>query len=316
MVNNVSPLLKDEKVIKVIQELPKGIRLLSMIVNTLYHTEVRSFLENGWPIKDILSDSGRDQIQLFLLKALSATKGQLLASESVKTLVNSNINVVRLSQFSQKSSLLRLNEIVCNPSMLTNILTIESDQQLALLSESLCSLSRSQMQSFFQLTQESLDFAKIIDKFSAVFKSVGLDEIREHFDNIGSMIKEIDRTQIFTSVNSLLNATTWTDNVPHLIQISTQFENLYNVGYQLNSRRGGPIVTLINLTKNETFTMLIEEISDIIVKLTPKLKDEPILDTFNIILRGLESLKYISNRGLFTIKCKCCDFILFPTLWR
>ena len=43
------------------------------------------------------------------------------------------------------------------------------------------------MQSFFQLTQESLDFAKIIDKFSAVFKSVGLDEIREHFDNIGSM---------------------------------------------------------------------------------------------------------------------------------
>lgn len=183
MVNNVSPLLKDEKVIKVIQELPKGIRLLSMIVNTLYHTEVRSFLENGWPIKDILSDSGRDQIQLFLLKALSATKGQLLASESVKTLVNSNINVVRLSQFSQKSSLLRLNEIVCNPSMLTNILTIESDQQLALLSESLCSLSRSQMQSFFQLTQESLDFAKIIDKFSAVFKSVGLDEIREHFDN-------------------------------------------------------------------------------------------------------------------------------------
>ena len=53
MVDQLNPLLTDKRVTSVIRDLPKGLRLIATIIETLSQSEVKSKIENGLPLKEI-----------------------------------------------------------------------------------------------------------------------------------------------------------------------------------------------------------------------------------------------------------------------
>lgn len=52
------PLLTNRNVTDVINDLPKGIRLIAAIIDTLSSTSVQNLLEDGFPLKQVLRPSG------------------------------------------------------------------------------------------------------------------------------------------------------------------------------------------------------------------------------------------------------------------
>jgi hypothetical protein len=199
-------------VTSVIRDLPKGIRLIATIVETLSHSQVKTTLESGLPLKDILRESGEEKLKEFLLKTIRNSK----ASDTINILVNSNLNIVELSLLSKKSSR-PLREVICDPNYLADFILIDNMVQLKQVSETLCLLEKSELLSLLQLIQDELDFVRVLNRLSNIMQFVGLNDFLVHIQNIASMIDTIDRTNIFSSVNVLLNSS-WATDLPLIIK--------------------------------------------------------------------------------------------------
>src|SRR5699024_10179445 len=64
------------------------------------------------------------------------------------------------------------------------------------------------------------------------------------------------------------------------------------------------LISFVSLTRAKNFNTLYDTIKHVIDKLIPRFSEGPIVDSLSRILEGLRSLKDLSNRGLFQIKCK------------
>ena len=63
IVDQILPLLTDKNVTNVINDLPKGIRLIAAIIDTLSIPSVQRLLENGFPLRSMLRSSGWKHVQ-------------------------------------------------------------------------------------------------------------------------------------------------------------------------------------------------------------------------------------------------------------
>lgn len=63
IVDQLLPLVTNKNVTKVINDLPKGIRLIAAIIDTLSVTSVQNLLEDGFPLRQALRPSGWQRVQ-------------------------------------------------------------------------------------------------------------------------------------------------------------------------------------------------------------------------------------------------------------
>ena len=291
MVDQLNPLLTDKRVTSVIRDLPKGLRLIATIIETLSQSEVKSKIENGLPLKEILRDSGEKNLNELLNKIL-----QNKSNKIIKILVKSNLNIVKLSLMSEKVST-PFKEAICDPKLLGEYLILNNSLDLQEISNSLCPLDISELQSLLHLIQDELDFVKILSQLSNIMPHVGLNDLPEHIQNIQNMIKIIQKTNIFTSVNVLLNSS-WINSVPFLTDIINELE------YKLNYEKNASFFSLIQLAKADNLDAIIEKLIKIIEKLQMEPNAEPALIIFQQIYNGLVSLKELDSKELFEIKCE------------
>lgn len=291
MVDQLNPLLTDKRVTSVIRDLPKGLRLIATIIETLSQSEVKSKIENGLPLKEILRDSGEKNLNELLNKIL-----QNKSNKIIKILVKSNLNIVKLSLMSEKVST-PFKEAICDPKLLGEYLILNNSLDLQEISNSLCPLDISELQSLLHLIQDELDFVKILSQLSNIMPHVGLNDLPEHIQNIQNMIKIIQKTNIFTSVNVLLNSS-WINSVPFLTDIINELE------YRLNYEKNASFFSLIQLAKADNLDAIIEKLIKIIEKLQMEPNAEPALIIFQQIYNGLVSLKELDSKELFEIKCE------------
>ena len=291
MVDQLNPLLTDKRVTSVIRDLPKGLRLIATIIETLSQSEVKSKIENGLPLKEILRDSGEKNLHELLNKIL-----QNKSNKIIKILVKSNLNIVKLSLMSEKVST-PFKEAICDPKLLGEYLILNNSLDLQEISNSLCPLDISELQSLLHLIQDELDFVKILSQLSNIMPHVGLNDLPEHIQNIQNMIKIIQKTNIFTSVNVLLNSS-WINSVPFLTDIINELE------YRLNYEKNASFFSLIQLAKADNLDAIIEKLIKIIEKLQMEPNAEPALVIFQQIYNGLVSLKELDSKELFEIKCE------------
>ena len=291
MVDQLNPLLTDKRVTSVIRDLPKGLRLIATIIETLSQSEVKSKIENGLPLKEILRDSGEKNLNQLLNKIL-----QNKSNKIIKILVKSNLNIVKLSLMSEKVST-PFKEAICDPKLLGEYLILNNSLDLQEISNSLCPLDISELQSLLHLIQDELDFVKILSQLSNIMPHVGLNYLPEHIQNIQNMIKIIKKTNIFTSINVLLNSS-WINSVPFLTDIINELE------YRLNYEKNASFFSLIQLAKADNLDAMIEKLIKIIEKLQMEPNAEPALVIFQQIYNGLVSLKELDSKELFEIKCE------------
>lgn len=63
VVDQVLPLLTNDNITKVINDLPKGIRLIAALIDTLSKSSVQQLLQNGLPLKSMLRPAAWKLIQ-------------------------------------------------------------------------------------------------------------------------------------------------------------------------------------------------------------------------------------------------------------
>jgi len=63
IVDQLTPLLTNKNVTNAINDLPKGIRLIAAIIDTLSSTSVQNLLEDGFPLRQALRASGWERAE-------------------------------------------------------------------------------------------------------------------------------------------------------------------------------------------------------------------------------------------------------------
>lgn len=199
-----------------IKELPKGIRLVATIVDTLIQPEVKSILEQGIPIREILRASGDEKVETFLRDALGASLDA--NAFSAELLVNASLNIVKISRFSRKSVHRPLKELLCSPDQLNDILLLNNQSMISGVSEALCSLHAQQVHSLLKLMQSELDFSKILMRLASILHYVGLPDTEANLRSMANMIETMDKTRIFSASSGVFNSGFWADGIPSLIK--------------------------------------------------------------------------------------------------
>lgn len=115
-------------------------------------------------------------------------------------------------------SIRSFRDVICDPMQLERFLIVTPKEHTRFLSRNLCLLPRKDLYHLFDVAQESIDFSKILEQLSLIFRSVGLTEQHKHLDNIIAMIDTIDRANILQSMNALRN-TSWLHDVPNLLNV-------------------------------------------------------------------------------------------------
>ncbi|KAH9415252.1 hypothetical protein DERP_006346 [Dermatophagoides pteronyssinus] len=258
IVDQILPLLTDKNVTNVINDLPKGIRLIAAIIDTLSIPSVQRLLENGFPLRSMLRSSGWKHVQQQLnrlelslvpfypdldlviehssssaslsLPSLSwDDHNQTIQKDSkgrtYDILVNAHLNLMRFgihSDSGNHQSFRSFRDVICDHNELEKFLIIpnrpNSADDIRFLSRHLCLLEQKDLYYLFDLVQDNIDFVNILQQLSLVFRSVGLDEHQQHLNNIRSMITTIDQANIFPSMTALRN-TSWLYDLPSLFDV-------------------------------------------------------------------------------------------------
>lgn len=142
LVEQLSPLLTDKNVTSAIHELPKGIRLVATIVDTLGQKEVKQILDNGLPVRDVLRDHGDENMRRFIGDALRSKLPEDQTAAATELLVNASLNLVGLSSFSRKYAHLTPREILCDIDRLGDIILLNNQSMLGVVMDALCGKSR------------------------------------------------------------------------------------------------------------------------------------------------------------------------------
>ena len=61
----MSPLIIDKNVTAIVRDLPKGIRLIRSIIESLSHSPVKPSMESGFGFMDILQESEEEKMKMF-----------------------------------------------------------------------------------------------------------------------------------------------------------------------------------------------------------------------------------------------------------
>ena len=69
----LSPLIIDKNVTAIVRDLPKGIRLIGTIMDSLSHSSIKSSLEGGLPVMDIFRES-EEKSKIFRNKTSRSSK--------------------------------------------------------------------------------------------------------------------------------------------------------------------------------------------------------------------------------------------------
>ncbi|KAI2799539.1 hypothetical protein BLOT_011444 [Blomia tropicalis] len=241
IVDQLMPLLTNKNVTNVINDLPKGIRLIASIIDTLSITPVQNLLEDGFPLRNALRPAGWTKVEHELNRLESTVvpfsdfdlvaKTDSIESHnnnnnhstlsSYEMLVNSSLNLIQLGMQSDSSgfrSIRSFRDVICDHTQLEKFLIVPQRHYVRLLSRRLCLLERKDLYHLFDLVQENIDFGRILEKLSTILKSVGLVDHQQNVDNIIAMISTIERANIFRSVSALRN-TSWMYDMPNLFNV-------------------------------------------------------------------------------------------------
>ncbi|OTF74019.1 ABC transporter sub-family A-like protein, partial [Euroglyphus maynei] len=249
IVDQILPLLTDKNVTNVINDLPKGIRLIAAIIDTLSIPSVQRLLEDGFPLRSMLRPSGWKHVQQELNRLESSLvpfypdmnlviehssswddhNNQSTQKDSkgrtYDILVNAHLNLMRFgihSDSGSHQSFRSFRDVICDHNELEKFLITpnrrHSSDDIRFLSRHLCLLERKDLYYLFDLVQDNIDFVSILQQLSLVFHSVGLDEHQQHLNNIRSMITTIDQANIFPSMTALRN-TSWLYDLPSLFDV-------------------------------------------------------------------------------------------------
>lgn len=139
-----------------LSELPNGIRLVASVVDTLIQPEVKSILEYGVPMRDLLKDQGEEKVKKFLVDALTPLRGSEVALSTADLLVNSSLNLIKISKFSRKS--ISTPELLCSSDQLNDILMLNGNQSSLLygMSDTLCDMNAEDVHILLKLLLKEL----------------------------------------------------------------------------------------------------------------------------------------------------------------
>lgn len=139
---------------------------------------------------------------------------------SYDILVNASLNLLQLGIQADNAgfrSFRSFRDVICDHKQLEQFLIARKSpsRSAQLLSRHLCLLERKHLYHLFDVVQENIDFAPILEQLSLILHSVNLNEHQRHVDNIITMITTIEQANIFRSLSALRN-TSWMYDIPKL----------------------------------------------------------------------------------------------------
>ncbi|KAI1293753.1 Glucosylceramide transporter ABCA12 [Halotydeus destructor] len=188
IVDHLSPLLTDPNVTSSIRDLPKGIRLIATVVDTLTLDSVRTSFKQGVSLEAVLRNNGIDKVKQLLAESLADSYAPDEGHIYAEMVVKSSINLIGLARLSQKSNYSTTRELFCNGSLFGEVILLADSSALGGTEKALCSLSESQLKAFTSLLQVELDFERVLEQLSHLVRLMQLPDTDEHLENMAFLL--------------------------------------------------------------------------------------------------------------------------------
>lgn len=276
---------------------------MEAVVQTLSDQKLRTFLEDGPELKDILRDRfSYTNLSEFIKFSLVAkdteestntptsklTRSQI--DQSIDILYHSSLNIIQLVHiFKNNNFKYSQEQYACNSEALKEILILKDPHNHQTI-QLLCELSnQGKLDELLQLTQKSIDLVKVLNWISKLMSMLNLNDQYLHLNQVINMVKTVDLRQMFSSDHQ------W--NVSDSLQL-----RINSLVHHIDHNKNGFVISLERLTQQYTLDTLSSTITEIEFELR-KFSNNPqiqqLAQDLKTITIGLKSLQYFKNQGTF-----------------
>lgn len=178
LVDQMYPLMADHQITNLVRALPRGVKLMQAVANTLDQPGIKKILEEGIPIKDFIRNENK-------MKDILVNEVNISSPNVADALLNSYVKVTKLMQM--MGSTKKLADIVCEPSLLKQYLVSENSEALEEASIALCKLDSSSLPNLIDKLQKEIDGKKIMKMISDLMSNFGRPDVGQFMEDMGNM---------------------------------------------------------------------------------------------------------------------------------
>ncbi|XP_023236612.1 uncharacterized protein LOC111635776 isoform X2 [Centruroides sculpturatus] len=174
----MSPLMSDHQITDLVRAMPRGVKLMQAIANTLDQPEIKKILEEGIPLKEFIRDE--DRVKSILINDVNISSPYI-----ADALLNSYVKVPKLMKMLDSTR--KLADVICEPSLLEQYLVSENSEALKEASDALCKLDSSSLPNLIDKLQKEIDGKKIMKMIADLMSSFGRPDVGQFIEDLGNM---------------------------------------------------------------------------------------------------------------------------------
>ncbi|XP_034938100.1 phospholipid-transporting ATPase ABCA1 [Chelonus insularis] len=163
-------ILENKTITEAINVLPQSVYFLKSMTEILTQPNIKTIFIDGIKLGDILND--HEEVKALLKNQLSNGDENLM-----NTLLRTPINLLYIMNMLSSSS--GVDKIICSPEMLGQYLTVSKEQDLSVISQTLCNLNQDKVPSMIEQLAKYFNFDRflqIIQNVMTKFQNYSLSE--------------------------------------------------------------------------------------------------------------------------------------------